>query len=184
MSSTSNGEIHRIIQSFVDAYLERCVYPHLVTAGRIAGMDATAVNKVWHESRNTHAFMVRSTARVFARELIRTLYDYDRWSQLARKPSDFNRELNRELSLIRTFMKAYYQIEQHRPTKNSDRDLAIWMLKHRNPNLGFGVIGRQFKISPQAARNAWERQQRREKVNPIGRFLFSLPQVPFSDEHL
>ena len=96
-------------------------------------------------------------------ELIGKLQDADFWERLSKQPSEFEKELNRIFSQVRSLMKLSYNIPSQRPTTNAARDREIYKLKSKSPKLTFGEIGIQFKCSDKIAERAYKRWQAMEK---------------------
>ena len=76
----------------------------------------------------------------FWRSVFAALWDFERWSRLARTPREFDQELTKLLTAIRTYMKRAYDIRSHRPTKHAQRDAKIYRLKKTKPEMTFGQI--------------------------------------------
>ena len=97
------------------------------------------------------------------RPLLKQLTDRDSWLQLAKRPADFDRKLDKILGTIRSQMKQTYAIHAHAPIRKSERDRQIVKLRQHDRK-SFGQIKKELRLSsPQVAEQAYRRYQRRQR---------------------
>jgi hypothetical protein len=66
------------------------------------------------------------------------------WPNLADDPSKFTKELERYLTVIRSCMKLLYDIPDHRPSLNDERDRQIFAIKQKQLQWSFGQVAREY----------------------------------------
>jgi hypothetical protein len=69
-----------------------------------------------------------------------TLKPSEQWLELAKKPKDFDKVLDKLLRAERAAMKLLHRIPDHRPSANLERDRTLFQLKSEHPEWSFGQL--------------------------------------------
>jgi hypothetical protein len=73
------------------------------------------------------------------------LSDAAKWTELAERPADFNSEMDRYLTGLKTAMRLLYNVPDHRPTDTANTPVRVAHLKKEHPNAFWGQLKVRFK---------------------------------------
>jgi hypothetical protein len=75
---------------------------------------------------------------------LKTLGRSEAWTNLAKRPADFDKALELYLKGAGRCMKLLHRIPDHRPGKNEERDLRLVNLQKKHPALNFGQLAIKY----------------------------------------
>jgi hypothetical protein len=109
------------------------------TADNIQISDVKAIgvySRVWEAWIDD---VLKAVLRVCANRLAN-----ETWRDLAKRPADFNKALDKLMRGTTTAMKLLYRIPDHRPSANLERDRTLFQLKSEHPKWSFGQLANHY----------------------------------------
>jgi len=133
------------------------------TKVKILDGDPDAILVLW----KAVDYWVKDILDKIIRKCCTTVSQGNQWSTFASAPTQFNSQLDRYLNGAKTAMRLLYNVPDHRPVTEEEKDERIAALKEQYPDASFEKLSRKFKqqygesLSAGATERAYKRHLER-----------------------
>jgi hypothetical protein len=113
------------------------------TAKAIQDRDPHAIAAYYRALNQSIDFLLTRVIQMCAE----TLKNPDNWRDLANKPADFNKALDKVTRGASIALKLLHRIPDHRPSEHEKRDQELYRLKMEHAEWSFGQLANQYNLN-------------------------------------